>query len=274
MLALPSILAFGRPEVTGVVLLFGFILLTAFVQAGRRPLVPLFAIWGIALLNPALVRELALGSDLFWGPLLVSAGAVLLARGHVIAGGLVFALGLATRLSMVPLLPLWVVAVYMLNGRRQAMAFAATALGALLLMHLPVAVWDPSTYFGYAPLGISAEKVSQQLPEGDNLMADLMAFVLPEGPARPMIVSALMAAGGVLLGLLTRSLPHLLLLSSALLMASLFFVGSYFLLDYLVVCIFPACFAVLLENDGESPLQGARESNARGPAGHDAGISA
>ena len=265
LLALPSILIFSRPEFTSAALLLAFIILTAVIRSRIRSSIPLFAIWGIALLNPALVRELTLASDLFWGPLLISAAAVLLAFGQVRTGALLFALGVATRLSMAPLLLLWFVGVYILLGKRRATVFSGVTVGTLLLLHVPFIIWDPSTYLQHAPIGISMDKLELQLPPGDNLFADLTIGLLPEGTVRSIVLSCVIFSGALLLGFLTRSFSHLLVLSAALLMGSLVFLGPYFLLDYLVVAVFPLSIAILIEGEREPPgAKGSCELPARG----------
>lgn len=248
LLAAPSVLALGRAEWSGLALIAIFVAVCSSEMRRKQAAIPLFALVGLALLNPVTIWELSWGSDLFWGTILLSIAAMLAARGSLLMAAVALALGTATRSYMLPLFPLWLIAIARLSGGENGRRVALLSTTILVAIHLPLIAWDSTTYLGYAPFGVSTSKLSLAFPSGDNWISDGINVLLPTGPSRTSILAAIFFAFCAAAAFRVRDYAHLLAVTSACLLLMLFFTGPFFLFDYLVLPVFPLAASLCLWN--------------------------
>jgi len=244
LLALPAQLAFHRPELMSLPLLalaFGALAWQRRRAAARIPLA-LLAL--IVLLNPVLIYELAWGSDLMWGSILIMLAVFALDAGWIALSALALGLGLCTRTVYFLFVPLWALYVWR-QHHAAALRWALVTAATVLVLELPLILWNPSCFFHFAPLGMTAGKLSLATPAGDNLLADAFNHLLPGGAARSTLVSGALLALAALSGWRARNISQLQLGMAVVVMAALFLMGPSFLLDYLDWVLWPL-FGVLV----------------------------
>lgn len=245
LLALPTHLAFGRPELTNLPMFVAVFAMIVFQHRRARCPIALpivLALWG---LNPVLIWDLAWGSDLTWGMTLLLGAMMALDSGRLRLAGVLFGLTLATRLSFFLLVPMWALFLIRREGRPAwiPMLLGGVVAGALIM---PFMLWRSDVFFHQAPLGLASSKFGLPLPGGDNLVADMLKLVLPTGPERSRwITGGLILFSAALGWFRARDVTQLAFGTSLLFALALFFMGPFFLRSYLIWVLYPLLFALL-----------------------------
>jgi hypothetical protein len=263
LLALPTELALHRPDLTTLPL-YGllFLLLAAYSNQTRN--LPLTLLTMLTFLNPFLLWELILGSDLSWGPILFGAGVFLLTRRHWILASTLLALCWSSRISFALYLVPLVLFCHRTRGRTELLCVGSSVLLAAVLI-APFALWEPSTYFNFAPLGISSTKLNLSLPLGDNPLWDILSKspLGSEGVWAGRLRAALLLVVAIATGWTTRTESQLFLACAAVSALLLGLLGPFFLLDY--VCwtiVFLALALAAFEPEEDQPATPASSSPA------------
>jgi hypothetical protein len=191
-----------------------------------------------------LIYELAWGSDLMWGSILIMLAAFALDAGWITLSALMLGLGLCTRTVYFLFVPLWALYVWR-RHRAEALRWTLVTAATVLVLELPLILWNPSCFFHYAPLGMTEGKLRLAAPAGDNLLADGLNHLLPGGAARSALATGALLALAGLTGWRARNISQLQLAMAVVVMAALFLMGPFFLLDYLDWVLWPL-FGVLV----------------------------
>jgi hypothetical protein len=245
LLGVPTELLFKRPELATLpILLFGFFLLAWHRWRVRSP-IPLEVLACLLFLNPVVVHELIWGSDLLWGGVLLLASFCFLDAGRTRTAAVFFALTLCTRSSYFMLVPMWGIYLWRTLPRPVFTRRVLLVLGVVAFLLLPVALWNPKIFFGYAPIGYSKTLLMHDAPQGENLLGDLMNRALPGKEHRPWVASMIMLAVSVLLGFRARCPRTLALCTATLLGLMLLLMAGKLFPDYFSWLVFPLLFAML-----------------------------
>lgn len=249
LLAIPAANVFDRPELMTLPILgfaFAILLLHRRVSGSTFP-VPLLAV--LLFLNPVVIHEIAIGSDLMWGSALLVAATLCLSRGKLGLASILFGLSLCTRVSFMMLVPLRLIATFRWHHRR-ALLPALLCLGCVLALELPLLLWNPAHFLHHAPLGMSLHKLVWAFPIGDNAISDALGGLLPEGTGRAWLISVTLLLFSGALGLAVRNTVDLSIATAAVFGISLFTLGSFFFVDYLIWMVFPP-LQVLCDNPSQ-----------------------
>lgn len=185
--------------------------------------------------SPMLTWELCYGSDLFWGIIILCSGYSLLDRDHPVWGMVLIGLGLCTRMSFFLLLPMLACVVVRKYSFRRAASYLAITAAVLIVLILPFALWNWDAFWSYAPVMLTKQKMMLPFPELDNAISDTLNLVLGSGETRAWIITLVLLSGSLVAGfLITPNAAGLSMGTALLFSASLFFLGPFFLFDYLI----------------------------------------
>lgn len=245
ILAVPGHVLFKRPDLMTIPLLvLGFFIL-AWRRWRARSAIPAEILAAAVFLNPVVAWELIWGSDLLWGPILLIGALALLDEKRVRWAALVFALAICTRSSFFLLLPLWGIYVWR-RHRAQFWSSTSIVIVTTAVLELPFALWDPNTFFGYAPFGVSNLKFSLESIPKEHAVGDLLNLILPAGAWRAAIVSIVLLCFSGLLSRWATDSGRLALCSAILFSFMLVFIGGrHFLIDYICWVLFPLFFVLV-----------------------------
>jgi hypothetical protein len=253
LLALPGQLLFHRPELMNLPMLaLAFAGLAWQCRRAASP-VPLSLLAMALFLNPLVIWELTLGGDLIWGGVLLLLAGFALDASLFTWAAFLFASTLCCRTVYFLLIPMW--GLFLLRHHRALAArLVLIAVLTVLVFELPLILWNPRVFLTVAPLGLTGAKLSLPAPAGDNLLADLLNHLLPASPFRTVTLTLFLGALSGLIGWRARTVTDLFLGTATLLALGLFFMGPYFLVDYLVWILLPLFGALAGHTSSRSPL--------------------
>ncbi|CAN5466243.1 hypothetical protein BH09SUM1_BH09SUM1_21250 [soil metagenome] len=254
IVGLPGYLAAHRPELMTPVIIILFCTIACWRDARSRLAIHPLPLLALLTIGPAVVPELAYGSDLIWGPLLLGASLLFVRMGNMWAFVALVALGSYTRSEFLPLGAVCVACAWRQGFIRPRHALAVSIL--IALQALPFLLWDWRSYLYIAPFGVASKKLDLGFPPDESLLTNIFNTAFHEGAQRTVGCFALLLLLCAIFVFKSRTLFDTALSLVAITCMMDFLMGPYFLLDYMV---WPYAFFVLalvLRERGDGKLFG------------------